>query len=131
MFTHLTDDQWQRIEPLLPSLPVRADGKGRRWRDSRPVLDGILWVLPTGAPWAALPTGAPWAALPRGEYPPYQTCHRRFRRWVKDDTLKRIAHAFAQRAGLDLSECFIDGTFASAKKGAMPSARPSGARAPS
>ncbi len=122
MFTHLTDDQWQKIEPLLPALPVRLDGKGRRWRDSRQVLDGILWVLHTGAP---------WASLPRAEYPPYQTCHRRFRRWVKDDTLKNIVHAFAGGAGLDLSECFIDGTFASAKKGATPSARPSAARVPS
>lgn len=120
MFTHLTDDQWQKIEPLLPALPVRADGKGRRWKDSRAVLDGILWVLHTGAP---------WAALPKAEYPPYQTCHRRFRRWIKDDTLKNLVHAFAQQVNLDLSECFIDGTFASAKKGAMPSERPSAAKA--
>ena len=122
MFAHLSDDQWQKIEPLLPALPVRADGKGRRWRDSRQVLDGILWVLHTGAP---------WKALPRAEYPPYQTCHRRFRRWVRDDTLKNMVHALAGGAGLDLTECFIDGTFAPAKKGATPSARPSGARAAS
>lgn len=122
MFTHLADDQWQKIEPLLPALPVRADGQGRRWRDSRQVLDGILRVLHTDAP---------WASLPRAEYPPYQTCRRKFRRWVKDDTLKKIVHAFAQQAGPDLSECFIDGTFAPAKNGATPSGRPSGARAPS
>ena len=122
MFSHLTDDQWQKIEPLLPILPVRADGKGRRWKDSRKVLDGILWVLHTGAP---------WGALPKGEYPPYQTCHRRFRRWVTEDTLQTVVHAFAQEVGLDLSECFIDGTFAAAKKGAMRSAKPNAVKAQS
>ncbi len=88
MFTHLTDDQWQKIEPLLPALPMRADGRGRYWKDSRQFLDGILWVLHVGTP---------WAALPRSEYPPYQTCHRRFHRWVKDDTLRDIVRAPAGR----------------------------------
>ncbi|NOJ94056.1 transposase [Corallococcus coralloides] len=41
---------------------------GRHWRDPRDVLNGILWVLRAGAPWADLP----------GLYPSYQTCHRRF-----------------------------------------------------
>ena len=59
------------------------------------VLNGILWVLRTGAPWHDLPE----------RYTPYQTCHRRFQRWIEE------------RGGLDLSECFIDGTFVGAKKG--------------
>ena len=64
----LTDAQWGFIEPLLLALPRRADGRGRPWRDSREVLNGILWVLRTGAQWSAMPS----------RYPPYQTCHRRF-----------------------------------------------------
>lgn len=66
----LTDEQWEVLEPLIPNPPRRADGRGRPWRDSRDVLNGILWVLRTGAPWHDLPE----------RYPPYQTCHRRFQR---------------------------------------------------
>jgi transposase len=53
-------------------------------------------------------------------YPPYQTCHRRFQRWVREGALERVLEALArdlkERGKLDLSECFIDGTFVVAKK---------------
>jgi transposase len=75
------------------------------------VLDGILWVLRTGATWAALPD----------RYPPYQTCHRRFQQWVRSGVLKGIFQALAlelqARGRLDIREAFIDGSFASAKRG--------------
>jgi transposase len=107
----LTDEQWTVLEPLIGELPRRDDGRGRPWRSSREVLDGILWILRTGAQWADLPD----------RYPPYQTCHRRFQRWVREGTLERVLEALAQdlkeRGKLDLSECFIDGTFVVAKKG--------------
>ena len=51
----LTDEQWEILKPLIPDPPRRADGKGRPWRDPRDVLNGILWVLRTGAPWRDLP----------------------------------------------------------------------------
>lgn len=58
-----------------------------------------------------LRTGAQWADLPE-RYPPYQTCHRRFQRWVRDETLERVLAALARdrkgRGKLDLSECFIE-----------------------
>ena len=63
----LTDPQWTIIEPLFEEKR-RPDGRGRPWRDTRAVLNGVLWVLRTGAPWHDLPD----------RYPPYQTCHRRF-----------------------------------------------------
>ncbi len=120
---NLTDYQWQLLEPLLPVPPVREDGRGRPWRDPRDVLGGILWVLRTGAPWADLPK----------RYPPYQTCHRRFQDWVEAGVMEQVLHTLArdleERGGLDLTECFVDATFASAKKGALASARPSAARA--
>ena len=60
------------------------------------------------------------AGLPR-RYPPYQTCHRRFQRWVREGTLERVLAALAEylrrRGALVLSECFIDGTVIAAKKG--------------
>ena len=46
----LTEAQWQVLRPLL--IPQRRpDGRGRPWRDARAVLNGVLWVLRTGAPW--------------------------------------------------------------------------------
>ena len=91
----------------------RPDGRGRPWRDARVVLNGILWVLRTGAPWYDLPD----------RYPPYQTCHRRFQQWQRDGTLTRLLHTLAEdlraRGKLDLSETFIDASFSSAKKGAL------------
>ncbi len=118
----LTDEQWEVLEPLIAPPPRRADGRGRPWRDPRDVLNGILWILRTGAPWHDLPE----------RYPPYQTCHRRFQKWVEEGTLSGILEALAldlkERGGLDLSECFIDGTFVVAKKGEPRWERPSGAK---
>ena len=51
----LTDEQWTIVEPLIPKPKVRADGRGRPWCDDRQVLNGILWILRTGAPWDDLP----------------------------------------------------------------------------
>jgi transposase len=50
----LTDQQWTIIEPLFEEKR-RPDGRGRPWRDARAVLNGVLWVLRTGAPWHDLP----------------------------------------------------------------------------
>jgi transposase len=47
--------EWEIPEPLIPDPPRRADGKGRPWRDPRDVLNAILWILRTGAPWRDLP----------------------------------------------------------------------------
>jgi transposase len=118
----LTNEQWTVLEPLIGELPKRTDGRGRPWRSSREVLNGILWILRTGAQWADLPE----------RHPSYQTCHRRFQRWVRDRTYERILEALArdlkERGKLDLSECFIDGTFVVAKKGGHTWDRPSGAK---
>ena len=62
----LTDAQWAFLEPLFRPTR-REDGRGRPWQDTRAVLNGVFWILRTGAPWHDLPA----------RYPPYQTCHRR------------------------------------------------------
>ena len=120
----LTEAQWKRLAPLLPTPRRRPDGRGRPWRDPRDVLNGVLWVMRTGAPWHDLPD----------RYPPYQTCHRRFQRWIHRGTLRRVLKALAQdlhaRGGLDLSETFIDGSFASAKQKGGTSGQRSAARGP-
>jgi len=119
----LTDEQWAILEPLIPKVAVRADGRGRPVTHSdRAVLNGILWVLRTGAGWADLPE----------RFPSGSTCFRRFSRWVRQGVLRAILEALAQdlddRGKINLSECFIDGTFVVAKKGALGWERPSGAR---
>jgi transposase len=108
----LTDEQWAVLRPLIPPPKRRGDGRGRPIEhDDRVVLNGVLWIMRTGSPWADLPN----------EYPSYSTCFRRFSQWVKDGTLRRLLEALAQdlemRGDIDLSECFIDGTCVVAKKG--------------
>jgi hypothetical protein len=68
------------------------------------------------------------------KYPPYQICHRRFQQWVGEgklvEALRLMAKHLHKRGKLHLDEAFVDATFASAKKGALPLVRPSVARAP-
>ena len=107
----LTDSQWDVLGPLIPEPSRRKDGRDRPWRGRREVLDGILFILRTGAPWADLPE----------RYPPYQTCHRRFQQWVRSGVMRGILEALAEElrvsGGFHLEEAFIDGSFAPAKKG--------------
>jgi transposase len=117
----LSDAQWKLIEPMLRPQR-RADGRGRPWQDTHAVLNGILWVLGTGAQWRELPK----------KYPPYQTCHRRFQQWVREgkleDILRGLAEELHARGKLQLDEAFIDASFTGAKKGASRSGPPSAAR---
>lgn len=119
----LTDEQWAIIGPLIPEPPRREDGKGRPWRDTREVMNGVLWILRSGARWQDLPE----------RFPPYQTCHRRFQQWSREGTLRNVLEALAEdlreRGEIDLSECFIDGTFIVAKKGGGELVRPSAVKA--
>jgi transposase len=117
----VSDAQWQLIEPILRPKR-RSDGRGRPWQDPREVLNGVLWVLGTGAQWRELPN----------KYPPYQTCHRRFQQWVREGKLERILRVLAEelqrRGKLDLEEAFIDASFTGAKKGGSRWGPPSAAR---
>lgn len=45
----LTEEQWNIVKKFLPEDPKRADGRGRPWSDQRQCLNGILWILRTGA----------------------------------------------------------------------------------
>jgi transposase len=111
----LTDEQWQAIEDFVPRAERLGSGPsgGRPFAPPRAILDGVLWILRTGAPWADLPR----------RYPPPQTCHRRFQRWVQTGVLERLLHGLAEdlrrRGGVDLTEAYVDGTHAGAKRGAL------------
>jgi transposase len=67
----LSERQWELIENLFPEPKRRRDGRGRPWASNRQCVEGILWVLRTGARWRDLPA----------EYPSGVTCWRRLRRW--------------------------------------------------
>jgi transposase len=117
----LTEAQWKVLEPLLLESR-RQDGRGRPWRDAREVLDGVLWILRTGAPWQDLPK----------RYPPYQTCHRRFQQWQRSGRLSAILRLLLQdlvdRGKINLEEGSIDATFSAAKKGALELVKRSAAK---
>lgn len=108
------------VAPIIEEEKKQEMGRPRR--DTREVLNGILWILRTGAPWKDLPT----------RYPPYQTCHRRFQEWSQNETFARILATLAQdmeeRGQISLEECFIDGTFVSAQKGGLVLDVPNGER---
>jgi transposase len=118
----LSNAQWQLVEPLFTWDKKRNQRRGRPPREARQVLDGVLWVLRTGAPWYDVPE----------RYGPYQTCHRRFQQWVREGVLEGVLWALAEdlraRGKLDLAECFIDASFVEAKKGALQSVRQRSAR---
>jgi transposase len=120
----LTNEQWQKIKEFIPKPKARPGKSGRPPQDLRAVLNGILWILRTGATWADLPE----------RYPPKSTCHRRFHEWTESGVFAKILTALAkdlkERGVIDLSKGFIDGTFAPAKKGAMVWAKPKGAKEP-
>jgi transposase len=82
---NLTYAQWEILKLLIPEPTRREDGRGRPWKDRRTVLNGILWILRTGAPWAEVPD----------RYPSYQTCHRRFQQWVRSGVMKGVLEALA------------------------------------
>src|SRR5689334_735721 len=96
----LTDEEWEQLADVFPE-PATT---GRPPRDPRTVLDGILWVLRTGAPWRDLPE----------EFVPWQTAWRMFDQWNADGTLtkvlQRLQAAFVAAGALDQQLWCIDGT---------------------
>lgn len=120
----LTDEQWKVVKRVLEDEKVRTDGRGRPWADQRTVLNGVLWLLRSGARWEDLPS----------RYGSPKTVHRRFQKWARQGVIERLLKALAEdlheRGRLDLKESFMDAMFVSAKKGVLKWAKPAGARGP-
>lgn len=76
----LTDEQWSAVQDLLPKGTAKT---GRTPSDPRLMLNGILWILCTGAPWRDLPR----------RFGPWQTVYDHFRRWRKSGIFDRIVEA--------------------------------------
>src|SRR5437867_11668809 len=97
----LSNKQWERLQPLLPPQKPKT---GRPAADHRRILNGILWLLRTGAPWRDLPE----------RYGPGRTVASRFDRWRRAGIWERIfagAQAPADREGkIDGEVHDVDGT---------------------
>jgi transposase len=76
----LTDEQWELVSPLIPRRTART---GRPPKDSRQMLNGIFWILGTGAPWRDLPE----------RLGPFQSVHRYFSNWRRDGVFAAIVEA--------------------------------------
>jgi transposase len=97
----LSDAVWARLSPLLPPQRPRT---GRPARDHRTILNAILWVLRTGAPWRDLPE----------RFGPWATVWSRFRRWTAAGVWARVLEVLQREAdsagALDWETHYVDGT---------------------
>lgn len=84
----LSHQQWHRLEPLLPAQKPET---GRPSNDHRTVINGILWVLRSGAPWRDLPEC----------YGVWQTVSGRFYYWRKLGLWQQILETLQQQADVD------------------------------
>ena len=117
----LTDEQWEQIEPFL-STPTPSRRGGPKPVPNRPCFEGALWLARSGARWKDLPK----------HFPSASTCWRRLDMWEQDGSLLAAWRAFLgmldEENLIEWEECFADGTFCPAKKGANASEKPNAER---
>ena len=92
----LTNDEWSRVEGMLP--PERTGKKGRPGKDNRMMLNGILWIARSGAPWRELPT----------RYGSWKSVYSRFCKWRDDGVIEKIYRSLLIDA--DMENLSIDST---------------------
>ena len=81
----LSDPQWAILEPFFP--PTHSGHAGHPWSEHRPIVNGILWILHTGAAWRDLPE----------RYGPFQTVHDRLTRSRHNGAWNRIVEALIRQ----------------------------------
>jgi transposase len=105
----LTDEQWKRIEHLIPQSTART---GRPANDRRLMLDGIFWICSAGTRWRQLDS----------RFGPYQTVHAYFSRWRRDGVLAKIVEELQvdldKRGLIDWDLWNVDGSNVRASKSA-------------
>ena len=109
----LTDQEWEQVASLLP--PEKTGKPGRPSKDNRTMLNGMVWIARSGAPWRDLPE----------RYGPWNSVYSRFRKWIDDGILDNIFRVLSLEA--ELYELSLDATIvqahqhsAGAKKGGPP-----------
>lgn len=98
----VTDEDWARIGKYFPER--QPGDKGRPRRDSREMLNGILWIARSGASWRDLPE----------RYGPWQTVYKRFAQWQESGLLELIFHDLCAEA--DMETISMDSTYIKAHK---------------
>ena len=110
----LTDEQWGLVEPHVPLSTART---GRPARDRRTLLNGIFWILCTGAPWRDLPE----------RFGPWQTAYDHFGKWRKSGVFARIIEALQikldQQGLIDWELWCVDGANVRAARAAAGAAK--------
>jgi transposase len=95
----LSDEGWERIQPVLP-----VQRRGGKWNDHRAMLNGIFWVLNSGAPWRDVPE----------RYGHWKTVYGRYRRWTReglfDRILRRLHLELDEEGRIDWSQFNVDGS---------------------
>lgn len=103
----LTDDQWELVEDLVKARPQAT---GRPPKDRRTILNGIFWILRTGAAWRDLPE----------RFGKWQTVYDHFSKWSRDGTfdgiLRRLQQATVDAEELDNGLWCVDGTIVRAAR---------------
>lgn len=107
----LSDEEWAVIKPLLP-----VQGRGAKRGDDRKVLNGIFYILRTGAPWRDLP----------GRYGSPTTVYNRYVRWGRKGVWKEVFDALAKEVKDSL--IFVDASIVIAHRAAAGSKRGTGRR---
>ena len=105
----LTDEQWERLEPLLPG---RRDDPGRTGENNRLFVNAVLWLAKTGAPWRDLPE----------RFGKWNSVFQRYNRWCKNGVWEQVLEALDDEP--DLEHLLLDSSVvrahqhaAGAKKG--------------
>ena len=96
----LTDQEWEQIAALLP--PEKTGKPGRPPKDNRTMLNGMVWIARSGAPWRDLPE----------RYGPWNSVYSRFRKWSDDGILDNIFRVLSLEA--ELYELSLDATIVQA-----------------
>lgn len=91
----LTDEEWERIEPLFP--PAAKTGRPNKW-SNRIMLNAMVWLARSGAAWEDIPD----------RYPPHQSVYSRFCKWRDIGVLEACFHAL--HADADYENLSIDST---------------------
>ena len=99
----LTDAEWERFKPYIPE-GQETSSRGRPPTDSRKMLNGICWILRSGAAWRDLPE----------RYGPWQTVYKRFVKWSKAGLFEKIFKDLT--ADADMQDISIDSTCIKAHK---------------
>ena len=90
----LTDEEWERIKGYFPER--EAGQKGRPRKEDRPILNGILWIVRSGAAWRDLPE----------RYGAWSTVYSRFVQWQEEGLFDTILKELSEEA--DFQDMSID-----------------------